>query len=124
MRAFATDPSVIDELRIHGATVAIGDVSDASHLTGAALGAFSAVLIAEAASDARERAFAADPEEVYDAWAEAMRDSGVRRVIWVGNVAPASIAGLDVEVAVIDPTAGVAATIAAIAAIDDAAEIE
>jgi uncharacterized protein YbjT (DUF2867 family) len=124
MRAFATDPSVVDELRTHGATVAIGDVSDASHLAGAALGAFSAVLVAEAASDQRERAFAADPEEVYDAWAEAIRDSGVRRVIWVGSDAPAAITGLDVEVAVIDPTPGIAATIAAIAAFDDAAEVE
>lgn len=124
MRAFVTDPSVIDELRGYGATVAVGDVSDASHLAGAALGAFSAILIADAASDQRERSFAADAQEVYDAWAEAVRDAGVRRVIWVGDRPPDSIAGLDVEVAAVDPSAGIDTTIAAIQSLDDAAELE
>jgi nucleoside-diphosphate-sugar epimerase len=124
VRAFVTDPSVIDELRDLGATVAVGDVSDASHLAGAALGAFSAILIADAATDQRERAFAADTMEVFDAWAEALRDAGVRRIIWVGDEPPESIAGLDVEVAKVDTSAGIDATVAAIQSLDDAADLE
>ncbi|MDH3731534.1 MAG: NAD(P)H-binding protein [Acidimicrobiia bacterium] len=124
LRAFVTDPSVIDELRGHGATVAVGDVSDASHLAGAALGAFSAILIEDAAVDGRERAFATDAQEVHDAWAEAMRDAGIRRVIWVGGTPPEAIASLDVEMAAVDPAVGVDATISAIQSLDDAAELE
>lgn len=124
VRAFVTDPDATDELRDLGATVAVGDVSDASHLAGAALGAFSAILIAEAASDDRVRSFAGDEVEVYDAWVEAVRDGGVRRVIWIGHDKAPALDDLDVELAVVDPQAGVAETVSAILALDDAAELE
>ena len=65
--------------------VAIGDVSDASHVGSAALNTFSAVLIAEAAGDERERAFASSPAAVFAAWAEGVVDASVQRVIWVGD---------------------------------------
>ena len=122
IRAFVTDPSTADELKGHGAAVAVGDVSDASHLAGAALGAFSAVLVTEAAADGRERSFADSPTEVYDAWVEAMRDAGIRRIIWVGGEPPSELETVDAELAVIaDTEAGNA--VERIVALDDAADI-
>ncbi len=85
VRAFVSQPSVGAGLKKLGVKVAIGDVSDASHVGPAALNAFSAVIIAEAASDKRERSFAREPETVMAAWAEGLGDAGVRRVIWVGS---------------------------------------
>jgi putative NADH-flavin reductase len=123
IRAFASDAGSLDELRGHGATVAIGDVGDASHLAGAALGAFSAILVAAAATDGRERAFASTPVEVYDAWIEAMRDAGIRRIIWVGGESPAGISDLDAEVATVDPAPGIEPAVARIVALDDAADL-
>ncbi|HVR32407.1 MAG TPA: NAD(P)H-binding protein [Acidimicrobiia bacterium] len=85
VRAFVTDIAAAEELRAAGVKVALGDVSDSSHVTGACTRCFSAVFVAEAASDHRERSFAATPESVIDGWVEAVRDAGVRRVIWVGE---------------------------------------
>lgn len=85
VRAFVSQPSVGAELKTLGVKVAIGDVSDASHVGPAALNAFSAVLIAEAASDERERSFAKEPGAVIGTWVEGLADAGVRRVIWVGS---------------------------------------
>jgi putative NADH-flavin reductase len=121
VRAFVTDPATFDELRACGATVAVGDVSDASHLAGAALGAFSSILVAAAAADARERAFASSPIEVYDAWIEAMRDAGIRRIIWVGDAVPEGIGALDAEVVAVDPAGD--AVVERIIALDDAADL-
>jgi len=88
IRAFVSDPEGGEILKATRAKVAIGDVSDASHIGGAALGAYSAVLVADAATDDRERAFAAGPEEVFAAWAEGLQDAGVARAIWVGDDEP------------------------------------
>jgi hypothetical protein len=89
-----------------GVKVAIGDVSDASHIGPAALNAFTAVLIAEAAFDERVRSFAGDPEAVIRAWEEALADAGVRRIIWVGTSPAreslASLAPEFIEVSVVD----------------------
>lgn len=85
VRAFVSDPSVIDELKAKKVKVAVGDVSDASHVGGAALECFTAVFIETAAVDERERSFAPDPPSVVAAWAEAAIDGGVRRVLWVGE---------------------------------------
>lgn len=83
VRAFVSDPSAGVRLKEAGAKVALGDVSDASHVAGASLNCFTAVLVTRAAGDGRERAFAATPEAVYAGWAEALADAGVRRAIWV-----------------------------------------
>ncbi len=83
VRAFVSDPAAGVRLREAGAKVALGDVSDASHVAGASLNCFTAVLVTRAATDRRERAFAAAPEAVYAGWAEALADAGVRRAIWV-----------------------------------------
>ncbi len=95
IRAFVTDPGAGLELKKQGIKVATGDVSDASHVSGAATSVFSAVLVSHATGDARERSFADSPVEVARAWAEALRDAGVRRIIWLGPRSLAVAAGLD-----------------------------
>ena len=85
VRAFITDPDRAEALRKQGCKVAIGDVSDASHIQIAAFECFTAVLVTEATSDDRERSFAADPGAVAAAWMEAIRDAGIHRLIWVGS---------------------------------------
>ena len=84
VRVFVTNPDVAATIRGSGAKVALGDVSDGSHIGAAALSAFAAVLIAEAATDGRERSFAADEKAVFAEWAEALSEAGVQRAIWVG----------------------------------------
>ena len=58
VRAFVTDPEHGMSPLPEGIKVAVGDVSDGSHVGGAAYGCFSAVLLTEAATDDRERSFA------------------------------------------------------------------
>jgi len=65
--------------------VALGDVSDFSHVEAAALNCFCAVLVAEAAMDGRERSFAATGQEVWEGWATAIRNAGLQRTIWVSS---------------------------------------
>ena len=101
IRAFVTDVTVGAALKQQSVKVALGDVSDASHVGAAAIGCFSIVALSEAAHDNRERSFANTPEEVYDAWLEAIRDTNAQRVIWVGPP-PRNEIGAD-EVLVIDP---------------------
>ena len=84
-RAFVSDIGAADGLRAMKVKAALGDVSDASHVEAAALHCFCAVLVVEAAEDGRERAFANSPAEVIEGWAEAVRNAGVQRVIWVGG---------------------------------------
>lgn len=99
VRAFVTDPDTAGQLRAKGVKVALGDVSDDSHIAGAAMNCFSAVLVTEAARDSRERSFAENEGEVLRAWASAV--SAVSRVIWVhsGEVPPVD----PTEVVVVDP---------------------
>ncbi len=125
VRAFVSDAAAGQEMKRRGAKVAVGDVSDASHIAGAGLNAFSAVLVAEAARDERPRAFAASPEEVAAAWAEGIAEAGVKRVIWVGEEeAPDALATTGIEHASV-PTAGLspAEVASAVAELDEAAEL-
>ncbi|MCJ7726463.1 MAG: hypothetical protein MUP76_08780 [Acidimicrobiia bacterium] len=92
VRAFVSDEHIAGRLRAAGHRVAVGDVSDASHVSGAAFGCFSAVLLSEAAVDGRERSFAADPGAVFAAWEQALADAGITRSIWVGAAPPGRIA--------------------------------
>ena len=85
IRVFVSDETTGLRLRERGFKVATGDVSDESHVEAAALRCFSAVLITEAATDARERSFASTAGDVLEGWARAMRGSEVTRVIWVGD---------------------------------------
>lgn len=101
VRAFVTDEEVAAELKEKGVKVALGDVSDDSHVEAAATACFSAVLIAEAAQDDRERSFAGEPSEVMAGWGRAMTGSGVTRVIWVSAARPPASSGY--ETATVDP---------------------
>jgi len=85
MRAFISDEQFADSLRSCGVKVALGDVSDFSHVEAAALNCFCAILVVDAAGDRRARAFASDPPEVVEGWARAVRNAGINRIIWVSR---------------------------------------
>ena len=119
IRAFVTNETTAMELKGEGIKVALGDVSDESHVEGAALRCFSAVLVGEAAVDNRERSFAASPRDVMSGWARAVARSQVKRVIWVTPDDPPETAiG---EVATVDPNDPALAD--KVAALDDAQTI-
>jgi nucleoside-diphosphate-sugar epimerase len=88
VRAFVSDPGAGAELRELGVKVALGDVSDDSHVQGACMNCFTAVLITDAARDERERSFATSELNVLEGWAAAAAASGVTRVIWVHDGEP------------------------------------
>ena len=83
LRAFVSDPDSVAPLRAFGCKVAVGDVSDESHIGAAAHGCFSAILVTEASEDGRERSFADTALKVVRGWAAGARDAGVQRIIWV-----------------------------------------
>ena len=85
VRAFVSSADEATTLRSRGVKVAVGDLSDDSHVREAAAGAFCAVLVTEAATDGRELAFAA-PGEVVAGWLRATEEAGVTRVIVVGGL--------------------------------------
>lgn len=85
VRAFVSNEGVGAQLKNRGFKVALGDVSDESHVETASAGCFSAVLITEAAADRRDRSFAATYDEVLDGWVRAVVNAGVTRVIWVSH---------------------------------------
>ena len=100
VRAFVSDPDEGEALRGRGLKVAVGDVSDGSHIGAAALRTFCAVLSLEAAIDERERSFAGSPDAVVAAWAEGLRDAGVQRVIVLDDDrVPAAAQAIDEVVA-------------------------
>lgn len=117
VRAFVTSPNSAATLRARGVKVALGDVSDGSHVGGAALNAYCAVLIAAAATDDRERSFAANATDVVGGWVEGLTDARVSRVIYVGDDDPSELKSLRadfVRVRVADrPLREVAAEVAA-----------
>lgn len=124
VRVFVTDDAAADAYRTLGVKVAIGDVSDGSHVGGAALNAFSAVLMAEATVDDRLRSFAEDAEAVMDAWAEGLEEAGVRRAIFVATAAVPTpsepLAAATPEFVVVDPDPEPAVAASRIAELDDA----
>ncbi len=83
VRAFVSNTSIALLLRNDGVKVAVGDVSDGSHLESAALGCFSAVVIPEAAFDSRERSFSDSPKATVATWLSALSDASVKRLIWL-----------------------------------------
>ena len=124
VRTFISDEARVDEFKRRGTKVATGDVSDASHIEGASLRCFCAVLVIDAATDDRERAFAQSTATTLAGWATAIRNSGVKRAIWVG-VDPDSAEFPDsvAEVAVVvgdDDLLGVAQ---AVARLEDAEQL-
>jgi nucleoside-diphosphate-sugar epimerase len=120
-RAFVGDSAVAPRLRADGFKVAVGDISDASHVEWASQGCFTAVLVCQAACDGRETAFADGPEAVIDGWLRAVGDAGIPRVILVGR-SPANHP--DVEWAVVDPSGRTPSEVAAeVARLDEAERI-
>ena len=85
VRTFITDPAFTDAFRSQNCKVAIGDVSDGSHIEIAGFEAFTAVLIAEAALDSRDRSFSTNPESTAAAWIKAVTDARIQRMIWIGT---------------------------------------
>lgn len=83
VRAFVSDGDAASRLRDLGIKVALGDVSDGSHVGGAALNTFCAVLVPDAAFDDRERSFALSPTDVFGGWADGLREAGTQRAIWL-----------------------------------------
>lgn len=101
VRAFVSDPVAAATFKRLGVKVALGDVSDPSHIEGSCLNCFSAVLVTEAAVDQRERAFASNRDAVLQGWVEAVSDAAVQRVLWVDSGANVP-AVVGIESAVID----------------------
>ncbi|MDX1691359.1 MAG: NAD(P)H-binding protein [Acidimicrobiia bacterium] len=127
IRVFVSDVDRGLALKDAGLKVAIGDVSDPSHVGGAALRCFSAVLLPEAAHDDRERSFAATPDAVLTGWAEALRDAGVRRAIVVDDPRIDDLGSMFAdaapEVAVV-PLGDAARVAAEVARLDDLASLD
>ncbi len=124
VRAFVSDPEAARTLKARGIKTALGDISDGSHVGGAACNCFGAVLIGQAAIDDRERSFAEDPGAVVEAWAEGLADAGVHRAIWVVSdprVVPETAHAA--EVAVVDATASPGTVAAEVRRLDDAASL-
>jgi putative NADH-flavin reductase len=84
LRVFVSDPERGQMYR-GLAKVAVGDLSDGSHVGGASIGAFCAVVVAGAAHDDRERSFARTVDDVFAQWEDGLSDAGVARVIVVGS---------------------------------------
>lgn len=104
VRAFVSDVATGLALKERAAKVAIGDVSDGSHVGGAALNTFCAIVVTEAAVDDRERSFAGDPAAVVAAWAEGLADASVTRLIVVDHpdVPISALEGVAEQYAVVD----------------------
>lgn len=128
-RAFVSDPTAAEALKDRSWKVAIGDVSDGSHVGGAAMGAFTVVLVPEAAFDGRERSFARSPAACIQAWMTAIAEAKVTRLIWLDDP---RVAGADQgfrtrvpEVAVVSTEQRDPASIAAdVARLDDLAHLD
>jgi nucleoside-diphosphate-sugar epimerase len=124
VRAFISDETRTIEFKQRGTKVATGDVSDASHVEGASMRCFCAVLVIEAATDDRERSFAPDGATVTAGWAEAIRASGIRRAIWVGSAeAVAEVPQSVDEVAVVIVDGDLEAAAQEVADLEEAATI-
>ncbi len=126
VRAFVSDPEVGASLKERRVKVALGDVSDPSHIEAAALHCFSAVLVGQAAHDDRERSFASTPEDVIEGWASAVGAARVRRRIWVVDNAAVGLVpdapGVE-QAIVLSDDRSVAEVAAEVTALDDAARL-
>jgi uncharacterized protein YbjT (DUF2867 family) len=116
VRAFVSGASDAGLWRNRGIKVAVGDVSDLSHVGAAAAGAFSAILVPAAANDGRLLSFAT-PTAAVAGWFRAADEAGVTRLIVVGEAPDLSLPSRSQVVMV--PTAGrtedeIAATVAAL----------
>lgn len=121
VRAFVSDPDLGTQFKDQGVKVALGDLSDISHVSAACLRCHTAVLICDAAHGEREISFAAGPAEVFTCWAQAVAEAGVRRVIWVADH-PVPTATVP-EQAIVDSGLPPDQIAGQVAALDDAATL-
>ncbi|MCP4965187.1 MAG: hypothetical protein GY926_08115 [bacterium] len=120
IRVFVSDDAAGADYRC-AAKVAVGDISDGTHVGGAAIGAFCAVVVACAAHDTRDRHFAPTPAAVFAQWADGLHDAGIGRVIVIGDRTeipiPDPLAAIGAEYVVVGsgglPVAEVAGRVAA-----------
>ncbi len=115
IRLFASNPDAVAGYR-GVAKVAVGDISDGTHVGGAAIGAFCAIVIAAVAHDDRERYFAANPMALFAQWAAGLADADIGRVVLVGRpseVPEHTLDNIGAEFVFIDTTGKDAAQIAA-----------
>lgn len=118
IRAFVSDPHTADHLRSLGVKVALGDVSDPTHIGAACTGVFTVVFVTEAAHDERVRDFIDNPATLIESWGEAAVEAGARRVIWVGDDPPAPTPGC--EFATVGADLTIEQQVARIVELDDA----
>lgn len=123
VRAFVGDREAAATMSAAGLKVAVGDLSDATHVSAASLGAFCAVLVEEAAGDGRELGFARDVGGVFSAWAQALAAAGITRVVWVGDEGATRPSGAPEEVTVATAGAAPAAIAARVADLNDRARL-
>lgn len=128
IRAFVTDPNVAAHWKARSVKVAVGDVSDPSHIGGAGLNCYSMVFLPHAAVDGRERSFAKDTEHVLAGWVESIKESNAQRAIWVELPATEMyrplLSGLTCEVAVVQSDDRTLAELAKlIVELDDAGQV-
>lgn len=119
VRAYVSDPESAANLKAQGAKVAVGDLSDEGHIAAAATRCFSIAFVIAALDDGRELAFA-DRDASLAAWARAAEQSGVTRVIWVGEEPPTT--GVD-EVALVGGSGDPIRIADQVAEIDDRATL-
>lgn len=100
VRAFISSVNSHGPLRSLGIKVAIGDLSDESHVEAAATSCFTVVFVEPALGDGRDLAFAA-PEGAALGWAKAATGAKVKRVIWVG-AGPPPVKGPEMAAVAID----------------------
>lgn len=86
IRAFVSDEAAAIRFREKGVKVALGDISDDSHIEAAAARCHTAILMTNAIDDGRELAFAKNTDQVLDRWASAV--GSVKRVIWIHTGEP------------------------------------
>lgn len=121
VRAFVSDPACGARLKEAGIKVALGDLSDISHVSAACLRCHTAVLICEAARDGREISFAQNAEELFTLWAQAVSEAQVHRVIWIADH-PVPTAAVP-EKATVDSSLPLTEIAIKAAALDDAATV-
>lgn len=125
IRLFASDADAVARYRDF-AKIAAGDISDGTHVGGAAIGAYCAIAITTAAYDERERYFASSPDELFAQWADGLADAGIERMIVVGPQPPATgpLSRVSRDYLVVDTAGKPPAEIAtAVAAAEGAAQI-
>ena len=126
LRAFVTNVDDAVSLKASGVKVAVGDVSDDGHVSGAAYRTFCAILLSEAAIDGRERSFASDSQAVVSAWGRALDQAGTTRAIWIGpeELDPTPVRDAVEQFVAVDPTGrSLAATVSDVIDLESATHL-